>query len=529
MNVPQTKTRHVATAVCAAVTALAVVVLAAPSSAPAAYPNPTISATQTGNLTAQFGAGNVAGATSLDWDFGDGTTHAADANPVHTYAAANNYNVTLTAIYPQDPNDPMAATTVSATLTAFHVYATPAASFTVGTPSANGTVQFTAGSGGEPTNWTWTFTPPAPSSPFTVTGQSPALQLPVGTTQFTLTVANPAGSSSAQGSVVVNAPPVAGFSITPTIAGTDAPIVLNASSSSDANGDPLTFNWDLDGNGTYTDATGPLQTLSFATPGTYKIGVLVSDGHNTSTFRDFVTVLADKAPIVDFTTTPAAPTIGAPVTFSATSSDSDGTVIKLEWDLDDDGRFEDGTGPTATTVFNTSGSRIVAVRATDDKGVTTIAFHTINVTGSTTGPSVTPSPPGSTPVQAPKDSASSLRRLSLLSPFPIIRIRGLIYRRWVQITLLTIEAPKGATVKVVCHGRGCSKKKLTRHVRFAKQPVRFRSLERRLHGGSLIEVFVTAPRRIGKYTSFRIRADAAPARTDLCLRPGKSKPVRCPA
>jgi hypothetical protein len=58
--------------------------------------------------------------------------------------------------------------------------------------------------------------------------------------------------------------------------------------------------------------------------------------------------------------------------------------------------------------------------------------------------------------------------------------------------------------------------------------VRVRSVERRLRRGAVIEVFVTAPGRIGKYTRFTIRSNAAPARRDLCLQPGKSKPVACP-
>ena len=61
-----------------------------------------------------------------------------------------------------------------------------------------------------------------------------------------------------------------------------------------------------------------------------------------------------------------------------------------------------------------------------------------------------------------------------------------------------------------------------------KRAVRVRSFERRLRRGAVIEVFVTAPGRIGKYTRFTIRANAAPARRDLCLQPGKSKPAACP-
>jgi hypothetical protein len=117
----------------------------------------------------------------------------------------------------------------------------------------------------------------------------------------------------------------------------------------------------------------------------------------------------------------------------------------------------------------------------------------------------------------------------MLSPFPIVRIRGVILRGSARLSLLSVKAPKGARVKVTCHGHGCPKKKsVVMRVASGKSAVRVRSLERRLRSGAVIEVFVTAPGRIGTYARITIRANAAPARRDLCLNPGKSKPVACP-
>jgi hypothetical protein len=116
----------------------------------------------------------------------------------------------------------------------------------------------------------------------------------------------------------------------------------------------------------------------------------------------------------------------------------------------------------------------------------------------------------------------------MLTPFPVVRIRGVILRGSARLSLLSVRAPTGATVKVICHGGGCPKKKsLVLRVASGKRSVRVRSLERRLRRGAIIEVFITAPGRIGKYTRFTIRANAAPARSDLCLQPGKAKPVAC--
>jgi hypothetical protein len=67
-------------------------------------------------------------------------------------------------------------------------------------------------------------------------------------------------------------------------------------------------------------------------------------------------------------------------------------------------------------------------------------------------------------------------------------------------------------------------------VQAAREPLRVRSFEgRTLRAGTVIEVLVTAPGQIGKYTRFTVRRGATPARSDLCLRPGHTKPTTCPA
>ena len=406
--------------------------------------------------------------------------------------------------------------------TTFHVYNTPTASF-IYTVLAGGTVQFTDTSTGEPTSWQWTF----PGGTFS--GRTPPAQAIAPRTPpcaVTLTVANPAGSNVVSVPIIVNGPPVAALTITPNPVGANTPVTLNASASTDPNGDALRYSWDLNGDKTYGDATGAIQTRTFTSPGTFRVGVRVSDpGGSSNDAVDFVTVLQDKPPVVNLSASPATPAVGTPVTFTATASDPDGTVAAIDWDIDGDGQFDDGTGAVVTRSFGTPGSRVVSVRATDNAGVATIAFRTIEVTGSSAGATR----PAAAAGGAPTGSASSAK-LAMLTPFPIVRIRGVILRGSARLSLLSVKAPTGARVKVICHGGGCPKKKsVVLRVASGKSAVRVRSLERRLRSGAVIEVFVTAPGRIGKYTRFTIRSNAAPARRDLCLKPGKSKPVACPA
>ena len=63
------------------------------------------------------------------------------------------------------------------------------------------------------------------------------------------------------------------------------------------------------------------------------------------------------------------------------SYDSDGTIVRYEWDLDGDGTFETDAGniPTIQRLFGTSGPRTVGVLVTDDSGATDVALQSIVV------------------------------------------------------------------------------------------------------------------------------------------------------
>ena len=55
-----------------------------------------------------------------------------------------------------------------------------------------------------------------------------------------------------------------------------------------------------------------------------------------------------------------------------------------------------------------------------------------------------------------------------------------------------------------------------------------RALQRTYRPKATIEIRVTQPRKIGKYTRVKTRKGKAPLRIDRCLMPGKTRPVRCP-
>ena len=116
--------------------------------------------------------------------------------------------------------------------------------------------------------------------------------------------------------------------------------------------------------------------------------------------------------------------------------------------------------------------------------------------------------------------ASSSASPALLSPFPIVRLRGRILRRSVRVSLLSVRAPARSRITIMCRGRGrsCPRTKTTLTTK-KTQTVRFRAFQRSMRSGTLLRIFVTKPNSIGKYTRFRIRYRKPPLRADMCARP----------
>jgi hypothetical protein len=118
-----------------------------------------------------------------------------------------------------------------------------------------------------------------------------------------------------------------------------------------------------------------------------------------------------------------------------------------------------------------------------------------------------------------------------LSPLPTVRFVGSFSRKGARIKMLSVIAPRGSKVTARCSGgrrRGCPYKKRTATSPKSKK-VRFKSLQRSFKPSAVIRIFVTRGNTVGKYTSFRVRSNRAPARKDACLLPGDpTEPTSCP-
>jgi hypothetical protein len=146
----------------------------------------------------------------------------------------------------------------------------------------------------------------------------------------------------------------------------------------------------------------------------------------------------------------------------------------------------------------------------------------------TPDPTVEPTPePVAAPVEVPVVVASTSAPLIPLAfdPFPTVRIKGVLTATGARVTLLTVRAPRDVRIDVDCAGTDCP----ARHYAPPAGTLRLRKFERALGAGTRIEIRVTKPGYVGKFTSITIRRRAEPRRSDRCLDPGSTRPVRCAA
>ena len=259
--------------------------------------------------------------------------------------------------------------------------------------------------------------------------------------------------------------------------------------------------WDLDGDGTCDDATGPTAQRSFQVGGVYTVKLCVTDGVDEATVTRKVTVL-NRAPVAGFTYAPLAPLTGDRIALSSTAVDPDGPITAHGWDLDGDGAFDDGGAATASVSFSQAGAHLVRLLVIDRDGAIGVAAATITV---------------------------GERPLELLASFPVVRLSGRVTKRGTRVRALTVDAPRGSSIKVRCRGRGCPFRTITKAAARAARLLTVHRLRGRLlRPGAVVQIWVTKADRIGKYVRFRIRRSRPPRRVDRCVRHRARLPIRCP-
>ncbi|WP_132152775.1 PQQ-dependent sugar dehydrogenase [Kribbella antiqua] len=135
-----------------------------------------------------------------------------------------------------------------------------------------------------------------------------------------------------------NQPPTAALTATPTNGPVPLTVNFNGTASSDPEGRPLSYSWDLNGDGTFGDATGATASYTYTAAGTYNAGLRVTDDQGASDTK-FVTITAGNTAPSAVIDTPASTLtwkVGDAISFSGHATDvQDGTVpaSKLSWSL----------------------------------------------------------------------------------------------------------------------------------------------------------------------------------------------------
>jgi PKD repeat protein len=174
-----------------------------------------------------------------------------------------------------------------------------------------------------------------------------------------------------------NQKPSAALSIAPNPVAPGGHASFDASGSTDSDGSIVKYEWDLDGNGTYETNTGstPTAAANYATEAEIPISVKVYDDDlaiDTETKTLKVGGIEPQPPIAAYSAQPNPAIADIPVHFDAAAAkDSDGSIVKYEWDLDGNGSFETDTGTTAGAnhTYGSVGTVQTRLRVTDNSGM----------------------------------------------------------------------------------------------------------------------------------------------------------------
>lgn len=161
----------------------------------------------------------------------------------------------------------------------------------------------------------------------------------------------------------------AGGPYTGTIGG--AAVTLTGAGSSDPDGTIASYAWDFDNDAQYDDATGVSPAFTCTAPaGPKSVGLQVTDNRSgTATATTTVTcnAPANQAPVAEAGGPYSGVIGGAAVSLSGAGSSDDGSITLYEWDLDNDGQYDDATGVSASfTCTAPAGAKTIGLRVTDN-------------------------------------------------------------------------------------------------------------------------------------------------------------------
>jgi hypothetical protein len=154
--------------------------------------------------------------------------------------------------------------------------------------------------------------------------------------------------------------------------------VTFTSTATDSDGTVNKHEWDFDNDGSY-DASGKTVVRQFPVPGLQLVTLRVTDDDGAIHTLGKTLNVGNRAPIATVSMDTAAPETLKAVTFTSAATDQDGSITSYLWDFDEDGQFDDASGPTVPWTFTKKKTYQVKVKVTDDRGASATGTRTVNV------------------------------------------------------------------------------------------------------------------------------------------------------
>src|SRR6266436_2901576 len=325
--------------------------------------------------------GNIANYT---WSFGDpnsgSNNNDIDATPMHTYAPAGAYTVTLTV------TDNSGATN-SASTTATISNRPPVANAGGPYTGITGTGVQLSGSGSDPdgniANYTWSFGDPNSGSNNNSSVATPMhTYAAAGTYTVTLTVTDNSGAtnSASTTATISNRPPVANAGGPYTgITGTGVQL---SGSGSDPDGNIANYTWSFgdpnSGSNNNSSVATPMHT--YAAAGTYTVTLTVTDNSGATNSASTTATISNRPPVAN-AGGPYTGITGTGVQLSGSGSDPDGNIANYTWSFGDPNSGSNNNSSVATPMhtYAAAGTYTVTLTVTDNSGATNSASTTATI------------------------------------------------------------------------------------------------------------------------------------------------------